>query len=79
MNIYSNIIAQKIYDILSPLVGDVMAKSTLRIQTNNIGCKEDTLQQKDLPKLAEAIRKGLVIFIGSDTASKVADKITQLN
>jgi hypothetical protein len=78
MNKYINEYAQKAYDILEPLVGGMMASGTLKMQTAAIGCTEETITKKDLPQLAEGIRKGLVIFLGSDTASKVASKISQL-
>ena len=79
MKVYSNIYAQKIYDILAPLVGDIVAKGTIKSQANSAGCNEETIQKSDLTKITEGIRRGLVIFLGSETASKIANKISLIN
>lgn len=78
MKIYTNEYTQKVYDIIEPLVGDLMARGTIKTQMNSIGSNENTFQQKDLPLLAEKIKKGLVIFIGSDTAEKIATTILHI-
>lgn len=78
MKVFQNLLAQKIYDILHPLIGDAMAKSAIKRHALSAGCDAETIKHKDLSQLAEGIRKGLTIFIGTDTASKVATKISQL-
>jgi hypothetical protein len=78
MKVYTNEYAQKVYDIVAPLIGDVMARNSIKIQSKAIGYDEESIKQKDLPSLAEGIRKGLVIFLGHDTATKVSSKISQI-
>jgi hypothetical protein len=78
MKIYTNEYTQKVYEIIEPLVGDLMARGTIKTQINSIGSSEVTLHPKDLPLLADKIKKGLVIFIGSDSASIVASRIAQI-
>jgi hypothetical protein len=78
MKAYSNPYTQKVYEILEPLVGDMMARGTIKSQSTALGCNEESFKQTDIPRLAEGVKKGLVIFIGSDTASKVAAKISQI-
>jgi hypothetical protein len=75
---YNNPYAQKVYIILIPLVGDFMARSILKTQTAKLGLTEDKLAKKDLPNLAEGIRKGLMAFIGSNGASQISSKISSL-
>lgn len=72
---YNNSYTQKVYVLLIPLVGDFMARSVLKTQTAKLGLTEDKLTKKDLPNLAEGIRKGLMAFIGGDGAKQVAKKI----
>jgi hypothetical protein len=77
MKIYNNPYAQKIYDLLSPMIGDSMAKSTIKLKTGKLGITEESIKTSDLPILAQEIKRGLVVFLGSDTAEKVADKISK--
>ncbi|HSA04403.1 MAG TPA: hypothetical protein P5145_02315 [Tenuifilaceae bacterium] len=75
MTTYSNTYAQQIFNLLSPLVGEFMAKGVLKSQAQKIGRTEETLAKEDLPHLADDISKGLVVFVGTDVAQKVAAKI----
>lgn len=75
---YNNPYAQKVYTLLIPLVGDFMARSVLKTQTSKLGLTEEKITKKDLPNLAEGVRKGLMAFIGGDGAKQVASKITAI-
>jgi len=75
---YNNPYTQKVYIILIPLVGDFMARSILKTQTAKIGLTEDKVAKKDLPVLAEGIRKGLIAFIGTSGALQISGKISSL-
>ncbi len=75
---YTNIYAQKVYEIILPLLGEVMTQTVLKTQTKKIGKTEDMLTSADMAKLAEAIRTGLVIFLGSDGANGIASKIAKI-
>lgn len=57
MKIYTNEYTQKVFDILEPLAGKSMAQAILKVQCAAIGCNEETLQLKDMPELAEALKK----------------------
>lgn len=78
MTNYKNQYAQKIYEIISPVLGEIMAKGSLRAHCNNLGISEDTIQPKDLLALSEKLRKGLVIFLGTEGSGLIASKITKL-
>jgi hypothetical protein len=79
MSSYNNIYAQKIYEVLVPLIGDMMTKGTLKTQSGKLGITEESIAPNHLPALAEEIRKGLVAFLGSDAAKTVASKITSIH
>ncbi len=78
MKSYTNQYTQKVYEIISPLLGEMMAQGTIKSRTAVIGVNEETLKKTDLPLLAEEIRKGLVVFLGGEVASVVSSKIAQL-
>jgi hypothetical protein len=70
-----NPLATKIESYLAPLLGEMMAASSIKVQCKNIGVAPDELRVDDLPRLAERIEKALVIFIGSEKAKKTAEEI----
>ncbi len=70
-----NPLAQKIELYLTPLLGKMMASSTIKVQCKNIGITPDELRTGDLTKLAERVEKALVIFVGSEKAKKTAEVI----
>ena len=53
----SNPLAVKIESYLAPLLGDMMAASSVKVQCKNIGVAPDELKIDDLPRLAERIEK----------------------
>lgn len=78
MKQYTNPYTQKIFALLVPLVGEIMAQGIVKSQAGKIGRDEDSINSGDLPGLAEFIRKGLVLFVGSDVAKQISDKIMDL-
>jgi hypothetical protein len=78
MRTYTNIYAQKIYAIISPLVGDIMAAGILKSQVLRLNISEEQITVKHIPQLAESIRQGLVLFTGSGIAEQVAKKIAEI-
>lgn len=75
---YSNPITQKVFLILKPLTGEFMAQGILKTQFNHLGINQDSLSVKDLPRLADEIRKGLGTFVGGDAANQVTAKIKSI-
>jgi hypothetical protein len=78
MTHYNNDYVQKVFEILAPLVGEIMAKGVIKSQIASIGADVETLRKDELPKLAEKVGRGLVVFLGSDKASKIAERIAQI-
>jgi len=72
---FNNPITQKVYDIILPLLGDIMTQNVLKIQSRKIGKTEEGISAEDLPKLAESLKNGLMIFLGSEGASALANKV----
>lgn len=78
MSTYTNHYAEKIFLILSPLVGIVMTKTIIHLQSSKMGINEEQLTREDMSLIAENIRKGLVTFLGSESANLVANKIANI-
>jgi len=75
---YNNLLTQKIYTLLEPLVGSSMAKATLKVQFQKLGISEESLGIKDLQNLANLIEKGLTVFLGSETARGISLNIAKM-
>ncbi|HPR31526.1 MAG TPA: hypothetical protein PLK12_05510 [Prolixibacteraceae bacterium] len=78
MSQYQNIYAQKIYDIMAAYIGDIMSKGALRAQCKILGISEESIEAHNIPLLAEKLRKGLIIFVGSEGANQIATQIIQM-
>jgi hypothetical protein len=76
---YKNPYSQQAYDIIMPLVGDLMTQNILKIQSHHIGKTEETLSKDDIPKLALSIKSGLTIFVGSVAADTISSKILSIH
>ncbi len=70
--------AQKIFDILAPIIGELMSKGAIRSQCNRLGITEDSIQKKDLLQISEGIRKAMMLFVGTDGARQISDRINKI-
>ncbi|MGA1795993.1 MAG: hypothetical protein ACMUIL_09055 [bacterium] len=75
---YTNALVQKVYSLLEPLIGASMAAAALTVQFKRLGIAEDTFSIRDLPALATGIEKGLIVFLGSDSARGISQSIAQI-
>ncbi|HEX2977436.1 MAG TPA: hypothetical protein VHO68_16000 [Bacteroidales bacterium] len=78
MKIYTNPLTQKVHLLLTPLIGEIMSSGVIKVQCRNLGITEDSLSSVNLPQLADGIRHGLVLFVGSDAAARMGKKIENL-
>jgi hypothetical protein len=78
MAVFENLYARKIYEIVSPVLGDMMTKGALRSQCKKIGISEESIEYKHLNLLSENIGKAMVLFIGTENARLIANKIKTL-
>jgi hypothetical protein len=67
-----------LYDLLRPLIGPSMADAVIMIQSRKAGKDQDTIDGTDLPALADLITRSLVVFLGTDGATRIAEKIKNL-
>jgi len=74
----NNSLAQKIYEILYPLLGPAMAQVTLKIHSRKIGASEETLSLSQIPEVAASIGKAMSAIIGIDRANEVTALIRKV-
>jgi len=78
MAVFENLYARKIYEIVSPVLGDLMTKGALRSQCKKIGISEESIEYKHLNLLSENIGKAMILFIGSENARLIVNKIKSI-
>ena len=76
---YANQLAQKIYNLLAPLIGPLMAESAVRLQAKKAGVTPETITPEHLTIIAEEIEKAIRIFVGSDKAKEIAAIIANIH
>ena len=76
---YANPLAQRIYGLLAPLVGPLMAESAVRLQAKKAGVTTEAISEANLPVIAQEIEKAIRIFVGSDKAKEVAAIIANIH
>ncbi len=71
----ANKLAQEVEKLLSDILGEFIAKATVKKNCELIGTTPDTLTPQQLPELAEKIEKSVEFFAKDVTASDVKDKV----
>lgn len=67
--------AEKIIELLTPGIGKLMATSSVKAQCNTLGIPMDSIPADKLPALAKNLSTALVMFIGSEKAKEMENKI----
>lgn len=73
-----NALIIKILEIITPVCGELMARSTISVHCEKTGIRPENLSAQHLPLLAQRIQALLQIFVGSDKAREIADKVGKL-
>jgi hypothetical protein len=69
---------ERVKEVLSPLLGEIMAKSTIKLHCRKLGIEPDALKVADLAALSSEIEKGMGVFVGSAKAKELSQKIAEL-
>jgi hypothetical protein len=78
MNPYSNPFSKQIYEMISPLVGDMMSRGALRAQCKKLSIDEESIKRENLNEISKGIKLGLTLFLGTEGAHNIAEKIMRL-
>jgi hypothetical protein len=71
----ANKLAQEVEKLLSDILGEFIAKATVKKNCELIDTTPDTLTPQQLPELAEKIEKSVAFFSKDVTASDIKDKV----
>jgi hypothetical protein len=78
MTNYNNPYVEKIFALLKPLVGEMMANGIISSQSKKLGVDVEKLTVQHLSVLADNIKNGLILFIGSEAAETVSKEIREI-
>lgn len=70
-----NNVAQKIEQVLSPLVGQVLARAAIDLEAKRIGKDSDTITYADIMTLSDHLTRHLVPFVGPQIAEAAARQV----
>jgi hypothetical protein len=74
----SNKLAQEIEKVLSDILGEFIAKATVKKNCELIGTTPDTVTPQQLPELAEKIEKSVAFFSKDVAPGDVKEKIRSI-
>ena len=71
-------LANSIFELISPLIGETMARASIKAHCKKTGIDFTAIKPQDLSDLAKGIGLGLVCFIGRERAQNVSQVILDL-
>ena len=69
---------EKIEELLTPIVGSIIARSNVKLACEKTGIKLGEIKQENLLAIAERLELYLPIMIGQSVAKRIADKVRNL-
>jgi hypothetical protein len=79
MNTFNNLYYKQMVDILSPFLGNIMAQGAVMSQCKKIDISPEKITKGDISKLAEGMKKALIVFVGTDGAQSITERITRIS
>jgi hypothetical protein len=74
----SNILAERIEEVLRPIVGTVLAAVSVDLETKRIGKDSESVTRLDLPMIADNLSQQLKLVVGPDLATAAAQRVREL-
>ena len=74
----ANVLAQRIEEVIRPIVGTVLAAVSVDLESKRIGKDPDTITRQDLPDIADNLTQQLRLVVGPDLAGAAAQKVREL-
>jgi len=74
----TNLLAQRIEDVLTPVVGTVLASVSIEVEAKRLGKTPDAITRDDLSPLADNLATALVLVVGKDLADAAAGQVRML-
>jgi len=74
----ANILAERIEEVLRPIVGTVLASVSVDLESKRIGKDAESITRLDLPVIADNLSLQLKLVIGPDLARAAAQRVREL-
>jgi hypothetical protein len=74
----ANVLAERIEEVLRPIVGTVLASVSVDLESRRIGKDPDSITRIDLPVIADNLAQQLKLVVGPDLASAAAQRVREL-
>lgn len=74
----SNLLAERIEEVLRPIVGTVLATVSVDLESKRIGKDPDSISRLDLPAIADNLSQQLRLVVGPDLAGAAAQRVREL-
>jgi hypothetical protein len=71
-------LADAIVGLLSPVMGESMARASLRVYITEIKIKDGAFERRHLGRITERLQHGLEAFVGREKAQEIMLKIMAL-
>lgn len=73
-----NLLAQRIEEVIRPIVGTVLATVSVDLESKRIGKDPETITRQDLSDIADNLAQQLRLVVGPDLAAAAAQKVREL-
>jgi len=73
-----NVVAERIEEVLRPIVGTVLASVSVDLESKRIGKSPDTISGFDLPLIADNLSDALKLVVGPEVAAAAAQRVREL-
>ncbi|MHB1018029.1 MAG: hypothetical protein ACYC2X_09120 [Coriobacteriia bacterium] len=74
-----NVLSQQIEQVLSPLVGQVLARAAIDLESRRMGKDSETITYGDVAELSDHLSKQLTPFVGAEIAQAAARQVRNLS
>jgi hypothetical protein len=74
----SDLLAQRIEEVLRPVVGTVLATVSVELEAKRLGKHPESLTRFDLPVLADNLALQLRLVVGDSLAQAAAQRVREL-
>lgn len=74
----ANVVADRVEEVLTPIVGTVLATVSVDLESKRIGKDRETITSLDLPAIADNLATALKLVVGPDVAAAAARQVRDL-
>ncbi|MDO9558011.1 MAG: hypothetical protein Q7J82_10640 [Coriobacteriia bacterium] len=74
-----NVLAERIEEVLRPIVGTVLASVSVDLESKRIGKDVDSITHRDLNAIADNLSNQLKLVVGPDLAKAAAERVRGLD